>query len=320
MPLNQLLSYKLFQFLVTDGMGRGRVVLYALVLRETFVSLCTLFTEFRRIVGAGDLVRTFVMDKCTAQMQAVSATFGCDIILCYFHVRQAIRKHVSSSPQYYCDDRQLPTEVDIFSIEWQFWMTMTSILLNQCKLLLRFQADLRRLERDVPFLNYLLINWIPITRMWAVHAQSDLVHFGNRTNNRVESAHGRLKKATHHRDDIAKTIQKVWGHSEDCITNWEMQAAYECDRRQVLHTDSFIQGVLDRLTIRAAQLVLKHLKGRQLTPGSATLSGGQVGFTHEQFTGRFMFWIEVSAISSILKTAVVVACSTNRCGSHVSMS
>ncbi|GAA48614.1 hypothetical protein CLF_101822 [Clonorchis sinensis] len=38
-------------------------------------------------------VRSFVMDKLAAQMRAASVVFGCDVLLCYFHIRKAIRKH-----------------------------------------------------------------------------------------------------------------------------------------------------------------------------------------------------------------------------------
>ncbi|KAF7236154.1 hypothetical protein EG68_12609 [Paragonimus skrjabini miyazakii] len=53
------------------------------------------FEIFREMMGEVIAVKTFVMDKMAAQMMAAHVVFGCDILLCYFHVRDAIRKHLS---------------------------------------------------------------------------------------------------------------------------------------------------------------------------------------------------------------------------------
>lgn len=78
-------------------MGFGRPVMHALVLSETVASLCTLFQLFKNMMGQQYQVKTMVMDKMAAQMRAAEIVYGCDILLCYFHVRQAIRSHVSLS-------------------------------------------------------------------------------------------------------------------------------------------------------------------------------------------------------------------------------
>ncbi|GAA56557.1 hypothetical protein CLF_111097 [Clonorchis sinensis] len=57
---------------------------------------------FRRLpdmerMGGQYPVKTFVLDKMTSQMRAAKAVCGCDIMLCYFHARQAIRKHKISN-------------------------------------------------------------------------------------------------------------------------------------------------------------------------------------------------------------------------------
>lgn len=88
-------SYQLYQFLVTDGMGRGRPVMFAFVQHETNAALSTLFEIFKRMMGGCEQIRTMVMDKMAAQIRAARVTFNCDIVLCYFHVRQAIAGHVS---------------------------------------------------------------------------------------------------------------------------------------------------------------------------------------------------------------------------------
>lgn len=78
-------------------MGIGRTVMYGFVANETFESLKRLFIMFSDMMGAQGLVKTMVMDKMQAQMRAAKLVFNCDIMLCYFHVKQAIRRHVSLS-------------------------------------------------------------------------------------------------------------------------------------------------------------------------------------------------------------------------------
>ena len=89
------LSYKLYTFLVTDGNGIGRPVFYGFVISEKFTSLRRLFQMFKDLMGDPCDVRTFVMDRMPAQIRAARVVFACDINLCYFHTRQAIRRHVS---------------------------------------------------------------------------------------------------------------------------------------------------------------------------------------------------------------------------------
>ena len=91
-----LLRYKLYQFLVTDGMGFGRPMMYAFVISEKYTSLRIMFQLFRDIMGIQYPVSTMVMDKFALQMRAARVVFGCDVLLCYFHVRQAISKYVST--------------------------------------------------------------------------------------------------------------------------------------------------------------------------------------------------------------------------------
>ncbi|GAA53550.1 hypothetical protein CLF_110478 [Clonorchis sinensis] len=53
--------------------------------------------HFGKMMGGHYRGKTFVMDKMTSQMRAAKAVFGCDIMLCYFHARQAIQKRTISN-------------------------------------------------------------------------------------------------------------------------------------------------------------------------------------------------------------------------------
>lgn len=89
-----IFRYKLYQFLITDGLGYGRPVFYGLLRDEKFSSLKKLFSIFREVMGEEYKIRTFVMDRMLAQMSAAKYVYGSDIVLCYFHVKKAINRHV----------------------------------------------------------------------------------------------------------------------------------------------------------------------------------------------------------------------------------
>ena len=88
--------YMLYQFLIMDGMGGGRTVMIGFVRSETYECLHSLMVMFREMMG--DLacrgLQTFVVDKMAAQMRAITDVFHCDLLLCYFHLRQAVKRKV----------------------------------------------------------------------------------------------------------------------------------------------------------------------------------------------------------------------------------
>ncbi|GAA57629.1 hypothetical protein CLF_112991, partial [Clonorchis sinensis] len=86
--------YKLYTFLITDSTGIGRPVMYAFVDSQKFAPMRELFGLFKEMMGEHYPVRTFVMDKLAVQMRAARVVFGHDVMLCYFHIRKAIEKHV----------------------------------------------------------------------------------------------------------------------------------------------------------------------------------------------------------------------------------
>ncbi|GAA48895.1 hypothetical protein CLF_102185 [Clonorchis sinensis] len=62
--------FGLYTFLITDGMGTGRPVIYAFVENEQFTPTRKLFDLFRERMGEHYPVKTFVMDKVATQMRA----------------------------------------------------------------------------------------------------------------------------------------------------------------------------------------------------------------------------------------------------------
>ncbi|CAI2738914.1 unnamed protein product, partial [Dicrocoelium dendriticum] len=253
------LNFKLYQFLITDGMGYGRPIFYAFLRREDYASLLTLFEAFRDIMGHDIPVRTIMMDKMAAQIRAARAVFQCDILLCYFHIRQAIRKHTNINRSRYLFHRMATSDTET-----------------------EFQQDLKLLQRTDPhFVRYLTLYWLYIKRSWAKHAQAGLVHFGNTTNNRVENANLRLKKVTHASDGLVAAVRKVWAHSEVLLKESQMHAAFFCDRRQLLEGSAYVHRVVCLLTTYACNLVMRHLAQPMLQAVYSDLGDGVFEISHQ---------------------------------------
>ncbi|GAA50031.1 hypothetical protein CLF_103947, partial [Clonorchis sinensis] len=156
-----LSRYKLYTFLITDGMSIKRPVLYAFVESEQFAPMRKLFDLFKEMMGEHYPVKTSVMDKLAARMRAASVVFGCDAVLCYTH--SANSRHIFHRMA------RLDNAV-------------------------QFRQDLQLLRRTYPrFVYYLTTRWLQITRKRVVPAQSGMVHFGNVADNRLENVNGHLK-------------------------------------------------------------------------------------------------------------------------------
>jgi hypothetical protein len=108
-----------------------------------------------------------------------------------------------------------------------------------------------------------------------------MVHFGNRTNNRIENANGLLKKVTCHRDRLVTCIQKVWKHANYRMKDAITEAAYGCHRRIVASCDPAVQQVLSRMTTYASNQVLRHLLHRTIDLDSEEIEEGVVCCMHK---------------------------------------
>ncbi|GAA51168.1 hypothetical protein CLF_105670 [Clonorchis sinensis] len=244
--------YKLNTFLVTDGMGIGRPVIYAFVESEHFAPLRRLFVcascLFNEMMGGEHPAKAFDMDKLTSQVGAAKAPFGCDIILCYFHALQAIQKHVRFIALLYLLQTISNRSRHIFHRMARFDNAA------------EFRYDVQILRRTDPgFVSYLTAHWLYITRKCAIYAQPGLVHFGNVTNNRLENAKGLLKRRLHHADSLEHAIQKVSQHSEWLMREYEMHTTYYCDRRKIRERDRYVLPVVSQMTTYAANQVLRHI-------------------------------------------------------------
>nr|CAH8857968.1 unnamed protein product [Trichobilharzia regenti] len=93
------MGWPLYQFVVTDGFGRGRTVFFALTRRETFADIKEILQTFKRFMVDTSKTLTFTVDCATAQMKALKEEFpSCNIVLCLFHVCKAFRRKGKQFP------------------------------------------------------------------------------------------------------------------------------------------------------------------------------------------------------------------------------
>ncbi|GAA54559.1 hypothetical protein CLF_103842 [Clonorchis sinensis] len=89
--------YKLYTFLVTDGISTGRPVMYAFMESKKSADMRKMFGSFKGVIGEYYPVRTFVMNKLAAQVRVSGVVSGCNVMLCYFRIGKAIRKHTPAT-------------------------------------------------------------------------------------------------------------------------------------------------------------------------------------------------------------------------------
>ena len=173
---------------------------------------------------------------------------------------------------------------------------------------------------DVNFANYVLSNWLPITRKWSIHAQTGLVHFGNTTNNRLESANRHLKRHTNPCDALVTAVRKVSDYSRNQLVDGAMKASHGSDRRLLVTAECAVQGVLHRMTTYAAAQFIKHLKNKRTDLHHVHVNPSKVIKVLVKFYSRHWCMNITKHLSLTWTVAHATADSTKQCGFLVTTS
>ncbi|KAG5444555.1 hypothetical protein CSKR_108081 [Clonorchis sinensis] len=226
---------KLYTFLTTNGMATGRPVMYAFAESEQFVPMLKLFDLSKLMMKEEYPVKAFVMDKLATRMLAV---FGCNVMLCYFHIRKAIRKH----SQIHCANSR-----HIF----HRMACLGNALLTQIPA--RSAASAPNGPAICP------LPCGPLGVRYQKIVRTRIVCNGSVTKNRLENDYGRLKDRLHLSDTLEHALQKVYRHAERLMREFEMHTSHHCDRWQILEGDGYVLNVVPRMTTYARSFVLGRL-------------------------------------------------------------
>ena len=121
------------------------------------------------------------MDKDCAEIESSKAVFlDARVLLCAFHTLKTFRKETAS----HISDPKLKETVREIVAE-----------MVNCSSKDRFDELTVEMQTTAPeaFWQYYQTNWGGCPEMWAAHTMNDVGHLGNRTTNRIESFHQKLK-------------------------------------------------------------------------------------------------------------------------------
>ena len=82
---------------MTDVLGHGRAVMFAFMTAENFQQYRHVGRALRAMLEGGRMPCTFVVDKCSASIQAIREVFPLSgVVICKFHVLRAVRRKVKA--------------------------------------------------------------------------------------------------------------------------------------------------------------------------------------------------------------------------------
>ncbi|ELU04888.1 hypothetical protein CAPTEDRAFT_217392 [Capitella teleta] len=164
-----------------DGNLESRVVAFALISEESrqmYETMFRLFDETNDCSG----VQTFMVDKCMAEISALDQIFPHAFVeLCHFHVLDAFKRKINS--------------LDCRAEEKDEVRRVVSKLC-ECRRENEYEEvkeELREASSE-SFFQYFLRNWDVMKERWVMFARQSRVNFVDRTSNRIESFHQKLKQ------------------------------------------------------------------------------------------------------------------------------
>ena len=262
-------SMPLFSVMVVDGDRRGQVAAHALILNEQMETLKTVLHTFRirnNIDSEVNNLRTVIIDKDFSEIGAIKEVFpNVNIIICKFHVKQAIDRHVKSFGKNIKDITMTAIEkMCISSTEEQY---------NRYVL---------ELEESCPaVMPYFRKQWHSCREHWAGYAILKYDTLGHITNNIIESNHNRIKlhvgkhtsvpallkqlvvlsvqEETKRKNLKAKLLlSKKLFHVKDVAIQQELEAIYACATPQVAKQ-------LAKELRRSQDTIFHHLEDHEVT-------------------------------------------------------
>ncbi|CAH8869729.1 unnamed protein product [Trichobilharzia szidati] len=235
------MGWPLYQFVVTDGFGRGRTVLFAVTRRERFADMKEILQTFKGFMGDISKTQTFTVDCATAQIKAIKEEFPrCSIILCLFHVCQAFR-------------RRFPNQR---VKKWLYRMAHTRSydrFWNYLNLISIIDAEAGAYVRRY---------WLRTRKYWAASCNRFTISMGNNTNNRVENAHRQLKRYLRKGDPLELTLWKIWRWIDHTTIRKIHQGQWMLRKYYNYDVQTSLQSKLRCLTPFAAQKVVLDLQRR----------------------------------------------------------
>ncbi|XP_063068679.1 uncharacterized protein LOC134460150 [Engraulis encrasicolus] len=179
-------EFPLLTLLVRDGHGRGVPVAYAIVSNERQSTLEKALEKLREQFLSPP--RAFMVDKDYAEINALSSIFPeSAILLCWYHVLQAVQRWLSKAESGVHGPSDLKTREDIMSFFYK---------LKACKTEAEYEASAKKFidtfVQHPAVCNYFRKHWEDLGHMWSDYGRC-FEHLNTDTNNVIERFFHRLK-------------------------------------------------------------------------------------------------------------------------------
>eukprot|EP00644_Phytophthora_capsici_P016904 jgi/Phyca11/125659/e_gw1.59.28.1 len=150
------------------------------------------------------LLRVIVVDKDLNEIRVLEANFPeARILICHFHVIKYL-KEMRSKPEFGKISADDASQIDAAVHSMVYAVSEDKY--NEAHDSMKGICERCGMER---FLNYFEKNWHSSTERWVLYLRSSLPHFGNHTNNRLESYFGKLKEGVDGSMTMAKCVKAL---------------------------------------------------------------------------------------------------------------
>ncbi|XP_014662635.1 PREDICTED: uncharacterized protein C19orf68-like [Priapulus caudatus] len=188
----------LFTFIVEDGHGCSIPVAHFFVAGECCETLEHGFTALQKSVDKETLEKNhvFLVDKDFSEIALIKKFFPkSKIHLCLFHVMKTFKKETASFSK-----RTNKKSNEVFELLEKIVYSSTEALYN------KYYEQLKGLATS-QFLQYYTKNWHNCRHMWVSAWRKQCITMGNRTTNRLESFHQKLKATMKSSNSLAKCVE-----------------------------------------------------------------------------------------------------------------
>jgi hypothetical protein len=185
--------------------------------------------------------------------------------------------------------REIRLSVPLFAFLFGVVVRIGLFLFVCQKFRCRFNKLLNSLRVKHPrFYAYFARVWSKRGASWAASQTRGIVCLGNRTNNRVESAHRWLKRDLCSSDSLPECCKKIWLSSHQQMVDYACSVALSRVYRPVPPFNCPNAGLLPQLSRFAAELMLSNWKGG----GNITSVevNGEYGTVEEIVSGRHLYY------------------------------
>lgn len=192
--------YPLYHFVITDSYGLTRSIFYAFVKNEKQYFVDMVISIFCKEMDNINITKTVFVDKDSTEINAINKFLPkAKILLCSFHVEKAMKSKIKS--------------LSITKFEKNMLNSYSKSLIY-CKSYNQFLYISDQIEKsNKSYFLYLLKCWLSISDMWAHYLRSNLLTFEFNTNNRVEQAHGKIKKFLSKNSSLPVIIDEIIRYS-----------------------------------------------------------------------------------------------------------